>query len=86
MLKGRRTTYSSGGVRRLIFTGNTKTTLFNKYNHGSGVGALNSSVRRALLRRAANPIRVSLVQVARLINTNSCSCTCSSMGPKLYIQ
>ena len=54
MLKGRRTTYSSGGVRRLIFTGNTKTTLFNKYNHGSGVGALNASVRRALLRRAAN--------------------------------
>jgi hypothetical protein len=36
MLKGRRSTYSTGGVRRLIFTGNTKTTLFNKYNHGSG--------------------------------------------------
>ena len=54
MLKGRRSTYSTGGVRRLIFTGNTKTTLFNKYNHGSGVGALNASVRRALLRRASS--------------------------------
>jgi len=52
MLKGRRSTYSTGGVRRLIFTGNTKTTLFNKYNHG--VGALNASVRRALLRRASS--------------------------------
>ena len=36
-----------GGARRLIFTGNVKTTLFNKYTPGSGVGALNRSVRRA---------------------------------------
>ena len=44
-----------GGVRRLIFTGNVKTTLFNKYTPGSGVGALNRSVRRALVRRAPEP-------------------------------
>tara|TARA_B110000046_G_C12903527_1_gene359672 strand:- start:54 stop:317 length:264 start_codon:yes stop_codon:yes gene_type:complete len=44
-----------GGVRRLIFTGNVKTTLFNKYTPGSGVGALNRSVRRALVRKAAEP-------------------------------
>lgn len=44
-----------GGVRRLIFTGNVKTTLFNKYTPGSGVGALNRSVRRALVRKASVP-------------------------------
>ena len=44
-----------GGARRLIFTGNVKTTLFNKYTPGSGVGALNRSVRRALVRKAAEP-------------------------------
>ena len=44
-----------GGARRLIFTGNVKTTLFNKYTPGSGVGALNRSVRRALVRKASVP-------------------------------
>ena len=44
-----------GGARRLIFTGNVKTTLFNKYTPGSGVGALNRSVRRALVRKASEP-------------------------------
>ena len=48
-----------GGARRLIFTGNVKTTLFNKYTPGSGVGALNRSVSsqtlRALVRKAAEP-------------------------------
>ena len=44
--------YRSGGVQRLIFTGNVKTNLFNAYTPGSGVGALNTSVRRALQRKA----------------------------------
>ena len=44
-----------GGVRRLIFMGNVKTTLFNKYTPGSGVGGLNRSVRRALVRKASEP-------------------------------
>lgn len=42
----------SGGVKRLIFTNTGKTSLFNTYVAGSNVGALNSSVRRALNRRA----------------------------------
>ena len=42
-----------GGQRRLIFTGNVKTSLFNKYTPGSGVGGLNASVRRNKNRRAA---------------------------------
>ena len=41
-----------GGVRRLIFTGNVETSLWNKYTPGSNVGGLNASVRRALKRRA----------------------------------
>mgnify|MGYP001425348633 CR=1 FL=1 len=45
-------TYKTGGARRLIFTGNVKTNLFNKYTPGSGVGALNTSVRNALKRKA----------------------------------
>jgi hypothetical protein len=36
--------------RRLIFTGNVKTTLFNTYVPGAGVGGLNRSVRKALYR------------------------------------
>ena len=36
--------------RRLIFTGNVKTTLFNRYVPGAGVGGLNRSVRKALYR------------------------------------
>jgi hypothetical protein len=42
-----------GGQRRLIFTGNVKTSLFNKYTPGSGVGGLNASVRRNKYRRAS---------------------------------
>ena len=45
----------AGGQRRLIFTGNVKTTLFNKYTPGSGVGGLNRSVYRALVRKAVEP-------------------------------
>lgn len=41
-----------GGVRRLIFTGNVETSLWNKYTPGSNIGGLNASVRRALKRRA----------------------------------
>jgi len=41
--------------RRLIFTGNVKTNLFNKYTAGSNIGGLNTSVRRALKRRAVSP-------------------------------
>ena len=41
-----------GGVRRLIFTGNAKTNLFNAYTPGASVGGQNASVRSALKRRA----------------------------------
>ena len=44
----------AGGQRRLIFTGNVKTNLFNKYTAGSNVGGLNTSVRRALKRKAVS--------------------------------
>lgn len=44
--------FKPGGVRRLIFTGNVLTSLHNKYTPGSNVGSLNTSVRRALKRRA----------------------------------
>jgi hypothetical protein len=44
----------AGGQRRLLFTGNVKTNLFNKYTPGTTVGALNTSVRRALKRRASS--------------------------------
>jgi hypothetical protein len=44
----------AGGQRRLIFTGNRKTNLFNKYTPGSGVGSLNVSVRRHLQRKATS--------------------------------
>ena len=43
-----------GGQRRLIFTGNVKTNLVNKYTSGSNIGGLNISVRRALKRRAVS--------------------------------
>ena len=42
------------GQRRLIFTGNVNTNLFNKYTAGATVGGLNASVRRALKRRAVS--------------------------------
>ena len=41
-----------GGQKRLMFTGNVRTNLVNKYTPGSGVGALSTSTRRALKRRA----------------------------------
>ena len=44
-----------GGQRRLIFTGNVDTNLFNKYQPGQGVGGLNASVRRAKYRKASSP-------------------------------
>jgi hypothetical protein len=44
----------SGGQRRLLFTGNVKTNLVNKYTSGSAVGAVNISARRALKRRATS--------------------------------
>lgn len=44
----------AGGQRRLLFTGNVKTNLFNKYTAGTTVGGLNTSVRRALKRRASS--------------------------------
>jgi len=44
----------AGGQRRLLFTGNVKTNLVNKYTSGAGVGALSTSSRRALKRRATS--------------------------------
>jgi hypothetical protein len=44
----------AGGQRRLLFIGNVKTNLVNKYTSGSGVGAINTSARRALKRRATS--------------------------------
>ena len=41
-----------GGQKRLLFTGNVRTNLVNKYTPGTGVGALSTSTRRALKRRA----------------------------------
>ena len=43
-----------GGQRRLIFVNNVNTNLFNKYTPGSGIGAYNTSVRRALKIRASS--------------------------------
>ena len=45
---------TGGGQRRLLFTGNVKTNLVNKYTSGSGVGAVSTSSRRALKRRATS--------------------------------
>jgi hypothetical protein len=43
---------TGGGQRRLLFTGNVKTNLVNKFISGAGVGAISTSSRRALKRRA----------------------------------
>ena len=45
---------NGGGQRRLLFTGNVKTNLVNKYTAGTGVGAISTSARRALKRRATS--------------------------------
>lgn len=42
------------GVGRLIFTGNSASTIENRYVVGANVGAQSIAVRRALLRRANN--------------------------------
>jgi hypothetical protein len=61
----------AGGQRRLIFTGNVKTNLFNKYTPGSGVGSLNRSVKRILNRRATSS-NGSLDSNGKLIQTSRC--------------
>jgi|TARA_B110000967_G_scaffold189759_1_gene213774 hypothetical protein len=43
-----------GGQRRLLFIGNVKTNLVNKYTAGSSIGAVSTSTRRALKRRATS--------------------------------
>ena len=80
--------YRSGGQRRLIFTGNVKTSLFSKYKPGQGIGGLNTSVRRAKYRKAASTtftmteldeahkIKQSTGQGPRPITT--CGCTFNS--------
>ena len=45
---------TGGGQRRLLFTGNVKTNLVNKFTSGAGVGAVSTSSRRALKRRATS--------------------------------
>jgi hypothetical protein len=44
----------AGGQKRLLFTGNVKTNLVNKYTSGAGVGAISTSSRRALKCRATS--------------------------------
>ena len=81
--------YRSGGVQRLIFTGNVKTNLFNAYTPGSGVGALNTSVRRALQRKATltagsienmNTRRPGCGQCNTIVGANSASSSGSNSG------
>jgi hypothetical protein len=60
-----------GGQRRLIFTGNVKTNLFNKYTPGSGVGALSTSVRRKL-KRSASSSQGSMNAHGQYIHGNRC--------------
>ena len=62
-----------GGQRRLIFTGNVKTNLFNKYTAGSNVGGLNASVRRALKRRAVSAAGTMNAQGQFTSGNNCCS-------------
>ena len=45
--------YKASGTNRVIFTNNTRLN-YNSYISGGQVGGLNSSVRRALLKRATN--------------------------------
>ena len=46
--------HGGAGVRRMIFTNKTSSTLFNKNVVGAGVGGKSISNRQALLRRANN--------------------------------
>jgi len=45
---------NSKGGRKLVFVGNVKTNLVNKYTSGAGVGAVSTSARRALKRLATS--------------------------------
>ena len=42
------------GGQRVLFVGIVYTNLWNKYTSGAGVGAVNTSARRALKRRATS--------------------------------
>ena len=55
---------SGGGAGRVIFVNknSTTSTIENRYISGSGVGSVNGSARRALLRRASSK------------NINVCQC------------
>ncbi len=57
----------NGGAHRLIFVNNVKTNNENKYVSGSGVGARNNSVRRALKRRASS-------RAGSMDNPGGCPC------------
>ena len=45
---------NSKGGRKLVFVGNVKTNLVNKYTSGAGVGAVSTSARRSLKRLATS--------------------------------
>ena len=60
---------NSGGVRRLIFVNNTRTNYESKYVPGSSIGSYNTSVRRALKRRATS-------QAGKLEKNNTLSFKC----------
>ena len=49
-----RATSAAGGVRRIIFTSIANDSTVNRFIPGSGVGALNSSVRRYQYRQATS--------------------------------
>lgn len=48
-----RSVSTAGGAHRLIFTNQVSIYNFNKYVPGSGVGGLNRSVKKALIRNAS---------------------------------
>jgi len=64
---------NNGGARRLIFVNNTKTNLENKYVSGSGVGSRNTSVRRALKRKATS--QAGTLGTNNTLNVK-CPCPC----------
>jgi hypothetical protein len=57
----------NGGVRRLIFVNNAKTSYENKYVAGSGIGACCISVRRVLKRKATS-------RAGTMDNPGGCPC------------